>query len=338
MEDYVFGIVVGVTLGFPLVLYILMLPFSFYVVEQKTSMVIERWGKFHHKCEPGIYFLWPFIERIRPLLWRYAETYLDSQGNQTSKLFEVCLERIDLRENALDFPNQTIITRDNVEIQVHPFLLYKIADPVRAVYEVYDLSHALEKLVQTTLRSIIGDMGLDDTLASREEINRTLLSKLSHVCKQWGVDITAVEVLEILPSKSIQEAMHKQLAAERIRRAAIVTAEGLREQAKTEAEGECQSKIAISKGEQKVTVLATKGTADARVSLARAEAQALQIVSEALREYGIDATQYMIGLKYIEALLELALNAQQREILFPFETDTMGSMSILRKDPEEVKA
>ena len=113
----------------------------------------------------------------------------------------------------LDFPTQAIITRDNVEINVHPMLLYRIVNPLRAVYETYDLCHAVEKLVQTTLRAIIGDMGLDDTLASREEINRSLSHKIHNVCLNWGISITKVELLEITPTNTVQAAMHQQLAA-----------------------------------------------------------------------------------------------------------------------------
>jgi regulator of protease activity HflC (stomatin/prohibitin superfamily) len=133
--------------------------------------------------DAGWYWLIPFVDRARSLTWRTAETYYTGDGRQTVKILQTKVKRIDLRESVMDFPLQSIITRDNVEIQIHPMLLFRVVDPVRAVYEVYDLSHAVEKLVQTTLRSIIGDMGLDDTLASREEINRTLSQKIRFVGK-----------------------------------------------------------------------------------------------------------------------------------------------------------
>ena len=181
-------------------------------------MVVERFGKFHKRvralraavralparsavltpdpqCDAGMHVLIPLVDRPRNIIWRLSEvraarrrragrrsriaqTYLDRRGNQRVKVQQTRTYRVDMRENVMDFPNQPIITRDNVEIQVHPMLLYRLVDPVRVAYETYDLAHAVEKLVQTTLRSIIGDMGLDDTLASREEIERLLMHKI----------------------------------------------------------------------------------------------------------------------------------------------------------------
>mgnify|MGYP000306325173 CR=1 FL=1 len=189
--------------------------------------------------------------------------------------------------------------------------------------QTLDLTHAVEKLVQTTLRSIIGDMGLDDTLASREEIERGLKTRINNVCKNWGLNIYSVELLEITPTKSVQDAMHKQLAAERIRRAAIVTAEGFREQTKTEAEGATQAEIAMAGGQQRVAVLRAKGTSDARLLIAKAEAQAVTTIASALREYGVNASQYAIALKYINAFEAVATSASRRTLYFPYEVRCM---------------
>lgn len=323
------GIVVGITIGsfFGLLLLIFLVGVisSIKVVQKNTTMVVERFGKFDRKLDAGFHFLVPFIERPRSLIWREADIFTNSYGQQEFKISQRRITRIDLRETVLDFPLQSIITRDNVEIQIHPMLLYKIVDPVRACYEVYDLAHAVEKLVQTTLRSIIGDMGLDDTLASREEINRTLSQKISNVFFNWGFKLLKVELLEILPSHNIQEAMHKQIAAERMRRAAIITADGYRERVKTEAEGECQSMIALSKGDQQKSVTIAKGQGDAKVLKANAEAEAVRIIGNALREFKIETTQYLIGIKYIETLASIALQATKRIIYFPYETDVVGA-------------
>jgi regulator of protease activity HflC (stomatin/prohibitin superfamily) len=297
---------------------------SCIVVGRKTAVIVERWGKFHRRLDEGWYFLLPW-ERIRPLTWRFFETYTE-YGAQAVRTYQRDLPRIDLRESAYDFPNQTIITRDNVEIAVHPMLLWKIVDPVRAVYEVFDLTHAVEKLVQTTLRSIIGDMGLDDTLASREEINRSLLNKLGNVCLNWGVEITAVEVLEIVPVQGeIQKAMHLQISAERRRRAAVVEATGFRKQIKTRAEGECAATIALSKAYQKKIVLRSKGKAESMKKIAEAEAESLSIIAKALSGYGVSAPDYVIGWRYIEAFKELCCSAKSRRIFFPFQTDVIGA-------------
>jgi len=299
------------------------------VVEQGTAMVVESWGKFSRRLDAGFYVLKPFVERPRVFTWRTYHTQhsisWDNQNVQSVQVDQMKTIRIDMREQVMDFPLQQIITRDNVEIQVHPMLIYRISDPVRAVYEVYDLSHAVEKLLQTTLRSVIGDMGLDDTLASREEINRTVSQKVSQIFQNWGFTLLKVEILEILPTRTIQEAMHKQIAAERLRRANIVTADGFRERIKTEAEGECQSAIAISRGEQQVEVIKAKSESDAKMIIAKAESESISIISNSITDVQINATQYLIGIRFIETLTNLTLAASKRLLYFPYETNVFGA-------------
>lgn len=290
-------------------------------------MLVERLGRFSRRLRPGIYFLYPFIEQPRRVTWRITETYIDRRGNEGVRHMQSYLDRVDLRESVMDFPMQAIITRDNVEIKIHPMLLYRLHDPVRVAYEVYDLPHAVEKIVQTTLRSIIGDMGLDDTLASREEINRVLSQKISAICNNWGLELRKVEILEILPTDSVQKAMHKQIAAERVRRASIIRADGERERDRTQADGDAQSKIQRSKGISQETVIKAKGLADAKVIIATAEANAVKTVAKTLDEYGIDATQYLIGVKYIEAFSGIARRADVRNIFFPYETGVVGALA-----------
>lgn len=309
-----------------LILYLL---FRIRVVEQGTAMVVERFGKFHRRCDAGLHLLIPFVETARVVTWRLSETFLDGDTQQV-KIRQTRETRIDMRENVMDFPSQPVITRDNVEIQVHPMCLYKLIDPVRVAYETYDLAHAVEKLVQTALRSIVGDMGLDDTLASREEIERGLRQKIYRVCHNWGLEIMSVELLEITPTPSVQEAMVAQLSAERVRRASIVEADGFREMMKTEAEGQCQAQVAIAAGTQRVTVLHAKGRADSRVMLAKAEADALAILDDSLAEFGVNAASFSIGLKYIETFSAIASHAKSRMVYMPFETDVVGAISEMR--------
>ena len=286
------------------------------VVEHGTTMIVERWGKFHRRLEPGLHFLIPFMDSARPFTWRYYQD--GAVVNATS-------EAIDLREAVLEFRSQSIITRDNVEIDVHPLLVYKIFDPIRVSYEVYDLSHAVEKLVQTALRSIIGDMGLDDTLASREEINRLLQQRIANVCFNWGFELRKVELLEITPNNTIQKAMHEQIAAERTRRAAVITADGFRQRVKTEAEGDSQAAIATSKGKQMVSVLEAKGASSAQLEVAQAQAQVVEIISDALDGVDMEPSDYIIAYEYIETLVALATAAASRIIYFPLETDVGGA-------------
>jgi len=301
------------------------------VVEEKTVMIIERFGKFHKRIDAGLNFLVPFIDNPRRIIWREWEEFYHPYNNSPEiRCREYRADRIDLRESIMNFQPNSVITRDNVEIVVNPMLLYKITDPVRLCYEAYDPVNAIERLIQTTLRSIIGDMGLDDTLASREEINHGLSSKLHNICLNWGIFIIKVELLEITPTDSIQQAMHKQIGAERIRRAAIISADGYREQVRTLAEGDCQSLIALSKGEQMVMVLDAKGRADAKLQIAMAEGQALTIVSAALEGTGVIPCEYIIGVKYIESLIAIATRATKRIVYFPFETEIYGALNALR--------
>ena len=156
------------------------------------------------------------------------------------------------------------------------------------------------------------------------------MQRISNICNNWGIEITRVELLEIFPSNSVQEAMHKQLAAERIRRADIVTADGFREQTKTMAEGQMQSAVAMASGESRVAVLRAKGLADARKLIADAEAKSVTAIASVLQEYGVNPTEYMIGLHYIETFTEIACRADKRTMYFPMETDVVGSVGDVR--------
>eukprot|EP00771_Trimastix_marina_P003877 gnl/Trimastix_PCT/589.p1 GENE.gnl/Trimastix_PCT/589~~gnl/Trimastix_PCT/589.p1 ORF type:complete len:362 (-),score=104.00 gnl/Trimastix_PCT/589:56-1066(-) len=324
---YCFAIGFGSVLLLFCLTWLIMCLKGIVVVKKETSMIVERWGRFSRRLDAGIHLLLPFADRRRTLTWRWTESELDPFSGQVQTVTrERNVDRIDMREAVMDLPFQSIITRDNVEIHVHPMLLCRIHDPVRAAYEVYDIFNAVERIVQTSLRAIVGDMGLDDTLASREEINKVLTHKISNIMWNWGVQLRKVELLEINPSTNVLRAMHKQLAAERVRRAAIIRSDGFREKTKTEAEGECQAQIAISKGRQQTQIIRARALADCKLILARAEAEALRTVAAAIGEFATDPTQYMVALKYIETFTELATNAQNRKIYFPFESHIVGSL------------
>ena len=330
-------------------------------------MIVERFGQFSRLCPGGLHFLIPFVDRPRPLLWRSTTVTLRTlpSGGVANSLViqQASVTKIDLRENLMDFPSQVspvmyeacgsrraglgpvafgdyapalslfppstqpIITRDNVRVDVHPALFYRIIDARRAVYETYDLDHAVSKLVQTALRSIIGDMGLDDTLASREEIERGLEARIKGICWDWGLDIVSVELLEITPTREIQNAMHEQLEAERVRRADIVDAEGMRQQQKTISEGSAQAEVTMARGYASERVTVARAQAQARELLAQAEADALREVGSALERFGEDPTRFMIGLKYIEAFTSMAINAERRQLFLPYEDDVLGGMA-----------
>ncbi|EQC39527.1 hypothetical protein SDRG_02965 [Saprolegnia diclina VS20] len=325
-NDGILAIFLAITIGLPLLSILRTFLASAIVVRHKESVIVERWGRFHTKWGPGLHFLVPYMDKVKTITWRRLKIQMP---HEPDALIDKSFYRVDARQTIMDFKLQTIITRDNVEIAVRPMVIYEFCDPMKVCYEVYDLSQAIKKLVQTTLRSIIGDMGLDDTLASREEINRGILQKISHICFNWGVRIHRVELLEITPTTSVQEAMHKQLSAERVRRAAIVTADGYREKVKTEAEGDSQAKVAIATGEQQCVVIRAKAAAEARLLIARAEGEALSVVKDSLKDMAIDTTQYMIAVRYMETLAAIATDAKKCELFMPLETDVVGSISAM---------
>jgi len=316
------AIAVIVLIAIPIGIWLLLLPCGFLVVGKRTVAIIERWGKFHKVVEEGFHFLWPCVDRIRPLRWRVIHTHDDNRTGYDCH--EFALKLIDLRESIYDFPPTDMITRDNVLISVHPMILYRIVDPVRAVYEVYDLAQALSRLVQTTLRALIGDMGLDDALASRGEINRSLLAKIEDVCANWGVEVTAVEILEIVPAASVQAAMHQQISAERTRRAEVVAAQGYREEQKLLAEGECRADITRANAHARVREIEAHSIAESKKLVAKAEAKALQVLNDVVKPLGGSAADYMIGLRYIEAIRKVLSQSSQKRAYIPYP-DIVGS-------------
>ncbi|KDO31998.1 hypothetical protein SPRG_03215 [Saprolegnia parasitica CBS 223.65] len=182
-NDGILAIFLGITIGLPLLSILRTFLASAIVVRHKEVVIVERWGRFHTKWGPGLHFLVPYMDKVKTITWRRLKIQMP---HEPDALIDKSFYRVDARQTIMDFKLQTIITRDNVEIAVRPMVIYEFCDPMKVCYEVYDLSQAIKKLVQTTLRSIIGDMGLDDTLASREEINRGILQKISHICFNWG--------------------------------------------------------------------------------------------------------------------------------------------------------
>jgi len=327
-----------VLIGLPFFLFFIGFFFqSIWVVEEGTAVVIERFGKYHKTLwhnngylSTGLHVIVPFVDRPRHVTWRLSDISVRN-GRMQIKVRETHKVVIDLREDLMDFPQQPVITRDNVEIQVHPMVLYRKFDPVRVAYETFDLAHAVEKLVQTSLRSVIGDMGLDDTLASREEIQRLLMYKIRKTCQNWGCYIVSVELLEIIVPSAVQSAMHQQLTAERVRRAKVVTAEGQREKMKTEAEGSCQSQIAFATGASRVEIQRSTGLSQSRKIIAKAEADAVTIVAKELSGLGVNPTQYLIGMRYIDVFTDICKYAASRRVYFPFETNVVGALRDVEK-------
>jgi regulator of protease activity HflC (stomatin/prohibitin superfamily) len=191
-------------------------------------------------------------------------------------------------------------------------------DPVRAVYEIANLPQAIEKLTQTSLRNVIGEMDLDDTLSSRDTINSKLQEILDDATNKWGVKVNRVELQDINPPMDIREAMEKQMRAERDKRATILEAEGTKQAQVLEAEGERQADINRAEGEKKATILVADGEAQARIAIANAEAEAIKVVTDAVQGTG-DPINYLVAMKYLETLKEMTSGEDNKVVYIPYE-------------------
>jgi regulator of protease activity HflC (stomatin/prohibitin superfamily) len=262
---------------------------SVKIIGQAEVMVIERLGRFHRVARSGLNLLLPGIDRPRTIDVRVFDTDVTGIKRVTAG----STSRIDLREQVLSFPSQSVITKDNVSIGIDAVIYYRVADPQKATYAVQNLPFALETLTRTTLRNIVGEMELDQTLGSRDTINRRMRDVIEEASIGWGVDVTRVELQAIEPPHDVQQSMELQMRAERERRAAVTNAEAGKRAAILEAEGVRESAI-----------LRAQGMAEARLAMANAEAAAIQKISESLAEG--EAAVYLLGLRYFEALPQLA--------------------------------
>jgi regulator of protease activity HflC (stomatin/prohibitin superfamily) len=273
---------------------------SFKIIGQAEVMVVERLGRFHRLARSGFNILIPFIERPRAIDVRFLESDIGGQKRIASR----STPRIDLREQVLNFPSQPVITKDNVTIDIDAVLYYRIADPQKATYAVQNLPYALETLTRTTLRNIVGEMELDQTLASRDQINRRMREVIEEASIGWGVDVTRVELQAIEPPRDIQQSMELQMRAERERRAAVTNAEASKRAQILEAEGARESQVRRAEGEKEAAVLRAQGLAEARLAMADAEGEAIRRIGAALPDG--QSASYLLGLKYLEALPKLS--------------------------------
>src|SRR6186713_760027 len=295
------------------------------IIGQAEVMVIERLGRFHRVARSGLNLLIPFVERPRPIDVRYIEADVSGMRRITSG----STSRIDLREQVLNFPSQPVITKDNVTIDIDAVLYYRIADPQKATYAVQNLPYALETLTRTTLRNIVGEMELDQTLASRDQINRRMREVIEEASIGWGVDVTRVELQSIEPPNDIQQSMELQMRAERERRAAVTNAEAGKRAAILEAEGLRESQVRRAEGEKDAAVLRAQGLAEARLAMANAEAQALTRIASVLPEG--EAAMYLLGVKYLEALPKIT-EGSGTTIFLPAEaTGVMGAIGAMKE-------
>ncbi len=269
------------------------------IVSQATCMVVERLGVFHAAWHTGMHFKVPFIERI--------------------------VKRVSLKEQVVDFDPQPVITKDNVTMQIDTVVYFQITDPKLYVYGVEHPMAAIENLTATTLRNIIGDLELDETLTSRDLINTKMRAILDEATDPWGIKINRVELKNILPPKEIRDAMEKQMKAERERRESILRAEGEKKAAILVAEGNKQSTILEAEAAKEAAIRNAEGEAQAILTVQEAIAQGVRLVNEANPGEGV------IALKSLEALEKLA-NGTATKIVVPSDIQSMAGLATTAKE------
>ena len=256
-------------------------------VPQGFEYTVQRFGRYTRTLKPGIAILTPFVETIG--------------------------RRISMMEQVLPVPQQEVITKDNVGVQVDAIVFIQVMDASAAAYRVANLSGAITQLVMTNLRTVVGSMDLDEVLSNRDHINTRLLGVIDEATSPWGVKVARIEIKDLQPPPDITNAMTRQMKAERERRAVITEAEGEKQAAITRAEGSKQSAILQAEGRKE----AAFRDAEARERLAGAEAQATKVVSDAIETGSVSALNYFVAQKYVEAFGKLAESPQQRTVIVP---------------------
>ncbi|PJJ96411.1 hypothetical protein CO641_14285 [Lysobacteraceae bacterium NML91-0213] len=267
------------------------------MVPQGYEWTVERFGKYTHTLDPGLHFLIPVVYGVG--------------------------RKVNMMEQVLDVPSQDVITRDNAVVRVDGVVFFQVLDAAKAAYEVANLEIATIALVQTNIRTVIGSMDLDESLSNRETINAQLLNVVDQATHPWGIKVTRIEIRDIQPPRDLIDSMARQMKAERERRAVILEAEGHRQSEILRAEGDKQAAILQAEGQRE----AAFREAEARERLAEAEAKATQMVSDAIANGDVQAINYFIAQKYVEAFRELATAPNQKFVLMPMEASgVIGSI------------
>ncbi len=288
-----------------------------YIVNQNQIIVMERLGSFSKLLTSGPNFVIPFVDVPRPIKWvDHGMIYLTS--------------RIDLRESVLDIPEQSVITKDNVSISIDAIMYIQITDPFKATYEIENLPLAVAQLAQTSLRNVIGEMDLDSTLGSRDTINAKLKMILDEATDKWGTKVNRVELRNITPPRDIQQAMEKQMQAERERRAKVLEAQGDKESRIARSEGQKVEQINHAAGAKEAEVLRADGEAMAVERVAKAKADAITLLTASTKSPEL-ATQFLIASSYIEAF-ESFTSEPGDKVFIPYEASTaLGTLGSIKE-------
>lgn len=287
---------------------------SITIVSQSETMIIERLGRYQATLKPGVNIIVPFIDKAKTIVTMRNGRYLYTNT-------------IDLREQVYDFDKQNVITKDNVQTQINALLYFQIVDPFKAVYEINNLPNAIEKLTQTTLRNIIGELELDETLTSRDTINTKLRAVLDDATNKWGIKVNRVELQDITPPQTVLQAMEKQMQAERNKRAEILNSEGEKQSAILKSEGEKMATINRAEADKQREILNAEGLAAAKIKQAEAEARAIELITEAVGK-STNPANYLLAQKYIQMMREVAEGDKTKTVYLPYEaTNLLGSIS-----------
>jgi len=266
------------------------------IVPQARAGIVERLGRYTRTLDPGLTLIVPFIDRVKPL--------------------------IDLREQVVSFPPQPVITEDNLVIQIDTVIYFQVTDPKAASYEIANYIAAIEQLTVTTLRNVIGGMTLEDTLTSRDKVSAALRHVLDEATGKWGIRVNRVELKAVDPPASIQEAMEKQMRAERDRRAAILTAEGVK-----------QSQILTAEGEKQSAILRAEGQRESQILQAEGQSKAIETVFDAIHRG--DADPKLLAYQYLQVLPQIAQGESNKVWIIPSEvTQALGNLGALIPKPD----
>jgi len=279
------------------ILSIVLIKWSVTIVPQGNEYTVERFGKFTRSLRPGLHFIVPVFDRI---------------GN-----------RVNMMERVMDVPTQEVITKDNAMVAVDGVVFFQVLDAASASYEVNQLEVAILNLTMTNIRTVMGSMDLDELLSQRDSINERLLQVVDEATQSWGVKATRIEIKDIAPPRDLVDSMARQMKAERDKRANILEAEGLRQAEILRAEGDKQAAILDAEGEKE----AAFRIAEARERQAEAEAKATNMVSEAIAKGDLNAINYFVANKYVEALQTIGSADNQKVLFLPIEaTGVIGSI------------
>lgn len=275
-------------------------------VPQGYEFTVERFGKYTHTMEPGLHFIYPFIDAIGA--------------------------RMNMMETVLDVPSQEVITKDNAVVQVDGVVFYQVLNAARAAYEVRDMERATLNLTTTNIRTVMGSMDLDELLSERDAINARLLSIVDEATEPWGIKVTRIEIKDITPPRDLVDSMARQMKAEQDKRATILEAQGFRQAEIERAEGEKQAAILEAEGRKE----AAFRDAEARERSAEAEANATRMVSEAIAKGNTQAINYFVAQKYVEALGKFANSPNQKLLMMPLDASgvigALGGVAEISKE------